>query len=165
MRDSVHGARTAALAALAALAVGAPCSAASVQITGLTDVAFTGLDPLVDATRAQNVCVFSNTLLHGYNVTARGSGAASAFTLSAGGSVPTLPYTVQWSQSSGSSAGTALAVGTPLTGQKSTATSTTCHSGPSTSASLIVILHTADLQAALAGVSYTGTLSLTIAPE
>jgi hypothetical protein len=165
MRDSVHGARTAALAALAALAVGAPCSAASVQITGLTDVAFTGLDPLVDATRAQNVCVFSNTLLHGYNVTARGSGAASAFTLSAGGSVPPLPYTVQWSQTSGSSAGTALSVGAPLTGQRSSALINACSVGPSTSASLIVILRAADLQAALSGVAYSGTLSLTIAPE
>lgn len=165
MRGGGHGARTAALAVLAALVVAAPGRAASVQITALQDETFTSLNPLVDATKTQSVCVFSNTLLHGYNVTARGSGAASAFTLSAGGSVPTLPYTVQWSQSSGSSAGTALAVGTPLTGQKSTATSTTCHSGPSTSASLIVILHTADLQAALAGVSYTGTLSLTIAPE
>jgi len=175
MRGGAHGARTAALAAqpalvvaalvVAALVVAAPCQAASVQISGLTDVAFTSLNPLVDATKAQNLCVFSSTTLRGYNVTARGSGAASAFTLTAGGSIPTLPYTVQWSQSSGSSSGTALAVGTPLTGQRSTATNTTCHSGPSTSASLILILRTADLQAALAGVSYAGTLSLTIAPE
>jgi hypothetical protein len=165
MRGGGHGARTAALAVMAALVVAAPARAASVQISALTDVTFTSLNPLVDATRTENVCVFSNTLPRGYNVTARGSGAASAFTLSAGGSIPTLPYTVQWSATSGASAGTTLAVATPLTGQTSVATSTTCHSGPSTSASLIVILRTADLQAALSGVSYSGTLSLTIAPE
>jgi len=165
MRGGGNGARTAALAVLAALVAGAPCRAASVQITALQDETFTSLNPLADATKTQSICVFSNTLLHGYNVTARGSGAASAFTLSAGGSIPALPYTVQWSQTSGSSTGTALVVGTPLTGQRSNALTSACSLGPSTSASLILILRTADLQAALAGVSYAGTLSLTIAPE
>jgi len=155
----------AALAVLAAFVAADPCSAASVQITGLQDAAFTSLDPLVDATRTQSVCVFSNTLLHGYNVTARGSGAASAFTLSAGGSIPPLPYTVQWSASAGSTSGTALAVGAPLSGQRSSALTSTCSLGVTASASLILILRTSDLQAALSGVSYSGTLSLTIAPE
>ena len=165
MQGGGHGARTAAFAVLAALVAAAPCSAASVQITGLQDAAFTSLDPLVDATRAQSICVFSNTVTRGYNVTARGSGAASAFTLSAGGSSPTLPYTVQWSPTAGSTSGTALAVGATLIGQKSTATNTACKTGVTASASLILILRTSDLQAALSGVSYSGTLSLTIAPE
>jgi hypothetical protein len=160
-----HGARAAALAVLAALVTAAPCSAAIVQITGLQDAAFTSLDPLVDATRTQSICVFSNTSTGGYNVTARGSGAASAFTLSAGGSIPPLPYTVQWSPSAGSASGTALSVGAPLTGQKSNATNRTCSTGVTASASLILILRTSDLQAALSGLSYSGTLSLTIAPE
>jgi hypothetical protein len=165
MRGGGHGARTAALAVLAAFVATAPCNAATVQITGLQDAAFTGLNPLVDATRTQSVCVFSDTLLHGYNVTARGSGAGSAFTLSAGGSIPPLPFTAQWSASAGSASGTALNPGAPLTGQTSAAISRTCSLGATASATLILILRTADLQAALSGVSYAGTLSLTIAPE
>ena len=165
MRGGGHGARTAALAVLATLVAIAPCRAAIVQISELQDAAFTNLDPLADATRTQNICLFSNTITGGYNVTARGSGAASAFTLSAGGSVPPLPYTVQWSPTAGSTSGTALTVGAPLTGQRSTAISRTCITGITASASLILILRTADLQAALSGVSYSGTLSLTIAPE
>jgi hypothetical protein len=165
VREGGHGVRSAALAALAVLAAGAPAAAATVDISGLQDVSFTGLDPLVDATRTQNLCVFSNTITRGYNVTARGSGASSAFTLSAGGSVSALPYTVQWSPSSGGTTGTALTPGAPLTGQTSAATQVMCHNGVATSASLIVILRTADLQAAASGVSYAGTLALTIAPE
>ena len=165
MRGGGPGVRSAALALLTALAAGTPAAAATVDIAKLQDAAFTTLDPLVDATRTQNVCVFSNTATRGYNVTARGSGASSAFTLSAGGSIAALPYTVQWSQTSGSASGTALSPSAPLTGQKSAATQTTCNSGVTTSATLILILRTADLQAAVTGVTYTGSLSLTIAPE
>jgi hypothetical protein len=165
MRGGDHSPWLAAPAIVAALFAATPGRAATVQISRLQDVTFSSLDPLVDATRTESVCVFSNTLLHGYNVTARGSGGASAFTLSGGGSVPPLPYTVQWSASAGASSGTALAAGKPLTGQASLAITTTCVLGVLTSATLIVTLHSADLQAALSGVPYSGTLSLTIAPE
>jgi hypothetical protein len=160
-RDSV---KAAALAA-ALLVAGAPAAAQTVDISGLQNVSFANLDPTVDATRTQNVCVFSSTLTHGYNVTARGSGAASAFTLSAGGSVPVLPYTVQWSPVAGGGSGTVLSPGARLTGQISSAISVTCILGVLSSATLIVILRTSDLQAAASGVNYTGTLTLTIAPE
>ena len=157
--------RAAVLAVAASVAAATPAAAALVDISKLQDVTFTSLDPTADATRAQSICVFSNSFFGGYNVTARGSGSASAFTLSAGGSIPVLPYAVQWSQSSGATSGTALTPSVPLTGQRSTATLPTCLLGPSTTASLIVILRATNLQAALTGVTYTGTLSLTIAPE
>ena len=156
----------AALAALASLALAAPVRAANmVDVSGLQDVTFTTLDPTVNATRSQNICVFSNTAHGGYNVTARGSGSASAFTLSAGGSVTPLPYQVQWSGVSGAGSGTVLSPGVALTGQTSVATKNTCSSGPASSASLIVALSATDLQGAASGLTYTGTLSLTIAPE
>ena len=151
--------------AAAAMLAASPAGAATVNISGLQDVSFTSLNPLADATRAQNVCVFSNTVTRGYNVTARGSGSGSAFTLSAGGSIPALPYSVQWSQSAGNSTGTALTPGTRLTGQTSGAISVTCILGVLSSATLIVILRTSDLQGAASGVSYTGSPGLTIAPE
>ena len=149
--------------------LGAPLAgsagAATVNITKLQNVTFTNLDPTVNATRSQNVCVFSSTRHGGYRVTGRGSGAGSAFTLSAGGALSPLPYEVQWSSSAGASSGTTLSPGVGLTGQTSGATSQTCALGPTATASLIVVLHASDLQGAASGLPYSGTLSLTIAPE
>lgn len=111
------------------LGLAGSAGAATVQISQLQDVTFTNLDPTVNASRNQSICVFSSTLLGGYSVTARGSGAGSAFTLSAGGSVNPLPYQVQWSASAGANAGTALSPGVPLTGQSAGAISLTCALG------------------------------------
>lgn len=133
------------------------------RITGLTDVAFTSQDPNTAASSAQNVCVWSNTATKGYTVTATGSGAANAFTL-ANGSL-TVPYSVQWSATSGQTSGTALATGTASAGLVSTATQQICSSGPSTSASLIVGIGTADLGGMQAATSYTGTLTLVVTPQ
>ena len=96
-------------------------------------------------------------------MTASGSGTASAFTLANGAA--TVPYSVEWAQTSGQSAGTSLGVGTALTGQKSTATNALCASGPSSTASLIVRMSTASLQSMPALTVYTGTLTLVVAPE
>jgi len=134
-----------------------------VQISGLTDVAFTNQDPSVAASNAQNVCVWSNTSTRGYNVTASGSGTAGAFTL-ANASL-TVPYSVEWAGSSGASSGTALASGTALTGLTSTATNATCSAGAASTASLIVKIASSNLQSMQASTSYTGTLTLVVAPE
>lgn len=134
-----------------------------VQLSGLTDVSFLNQDPATPPASAQNVCVWSNTSTKGYNVTATGSGTASAFTLANG--ALTVPYTVEWAQTSGQASGTALATGTALTGQKSTATNALCASGPSSTASLIVKMSTASLQTMQAATTYTGTLTLVVAPE
>jgi hypothetical protein len=134
-----------------------------IQLTGLTDVAFTNQDPSTPASSAQNVCVWANTSTKGYNVTATGSGTSGAFTLANGAT--TVPYSVEWSSSSGATSGLALAAGTALTGLLSTATSPTCSAGPASSASLIVNLSATDLQSMQAATSYTGTLTLVVAPE
>ena len=134
-----------------------------VQISGLTDVAFTNQDPGVAASNAQNVCEWSNTSTRGYNVTASGSGTAGAFTL-ANASL-TVPYSVEWAGSSGASSGTALASGTALTGLTSTATNATCSAGAASTASLIVKIASSNLQSMQASTSYTGTLTLVVAPE
>jgi hypothetical protein len=133
-----------------------------VQISGLTDIAFGTVDPTAAASSAEDVCVWSNTSGKGYQVTATGSGAANAFTLTDG--VNTLAYDVQWADTSGQSSGTSLATGTALGGQVSTAANPTCSSGPAATASLIVNMSAANLQAAVAG-AYTGTLTLVVAPQ
>jgi hypothetical protein len=134
-----------------------------VQLSGLTDVAFLNQDPSVAASNAQKVCVWSNTSTRGYNIDATGSGAAGAFTLGSG--ALTVPYTVEWSSSSGASSGTPLTSGTALTGLTSTATNASCSAGPASSASLIVGISTANLQTMQASTTYTGTLTLVVAPE
>jgi len=134
-----------------------------VQISKLTDVSFTNQDPSVNASNAQSVCVWSNTSTKGYNVTATGSGTASAFTLANG--ALTVPYSVEWAGSSAQSSGSALTAGTALTGLTSTATNMNCASGPATSASLIVKISSANLQTMQAATTYTGTLTLVVAPE
>lgn len=133
-----------------------------VQISGLSDVVFGTVDPSTAASNAQNVCVWSNTSGKGYTVTATGSGASNAFTLTDGSK--TLAYDVEWADSSGQSAGTALTSGSALGGQVSTATNPTCSAGPASTASLIVNMTAASIQAAVAG-SYTGTLTLVVAPQ
>ncbi len=89
--------------------------------------------------------------------------ASSAFTLANGGN--TVPYTVQWANTASQTAGTALVAGTASTGKTSLATQNQCLSGPADSASLIVGISTADLGTMQAGVNYTGTLTLVVAPE
>lgn len=134
-----------------------------VSLTGLTDVAFTNQDPASAASSPQNVCVWSNTSTKGYHITASGSGTSGAFTLASG--TLTVPYSVEWAGTSGQTTGTALTSGTALTGLKSTAVDPACSTGPSTTASLIVGIAAADLQTMQAATSYTGTLTLVVAPE
>lgn len=134
-----------------------------VQLSGLNDVSFANQDPATAAVSPQNLCVWSNTSTKGYNVTASGSGTANAFTLANG--ALNVPYSVEWSQSSGQSSGTALTAGTALTGLKSTATNALCAAGPSSTASLIVKMSTSSLQTMQAATTYTGTLTLVVAPE
>lgn len=134
------------------------------QITGLSDISFTNVDPTATATNAQNLCVWSNTSTKGYNITATGSGTAGAFTLGSG-TLPAVPYSVQWSQSSGQSSGTALTRGTALSGLVSTATRPTCNSGPASTASLVVSIADTALQNMTSSTNYTGTLTLVVAPE
>lgn len=133
------------------------------QITGLTDVAFTNIDPSTAATTAQNNCVWSNTATKGYSITATGSGTSGAFTLANG--ALSVPYSVQWSASSGQSSGTALSAGTALAGLTSTAVNPTCSTSPTTSSSLIVSIAAPNLQNMQSATSYTGSLTLLVTPQ
>lgn len=133
-----------------------------VRITGLADVAFTSQDPNTAATNPQNVCVWSNTSTKGYTVTATGSGSANAFTLA--NAALTVPYSVQWAASSGQTTGTALTAGTASVNLVSAATEQTCASGATSSASLITNISTTALGTMQAQTTYTGTLTLVVAP-
>lgn len=133
------------------------------QITGLSDITFSNVDPGTTATSSQSNCVWSNTATKGYSITATGSGTSGAFTL-ANGSL-TVPYSVQWNASAGQSSGTALTAGTASGGLTTTAANPTCSTSPSTTSSLIVSITPANLQGMVAATSYTGTLTLLVTPQ
>ena len=150
-------------ALLTSLASPVAAKSPDVRITGLVDLAFNTITDLSsDASQEEDVCVFSASPTSGYNVTATGSGSGGAFDLRSGGNK--ISYEVQWNTQAGQLTGTQLTSGTPLTGLVSSATQQTCNSGPSASASLVVILRAAALSGAVPG-SYTGQLTLLIAPE
>ncbi|WP_137861066.1 hypothetical protein [Sphingomonas sp. 1F27F7B] len=135
-----------------------PASAQNVQITQLSDVSFGTITNMgVDQVRSQSVCAYSGLLGGRYSLTATGSGAGGAFTLSNGASV--LPYEVQWNTSAGQSSGTNLVSGTALTGQT---VLLSCPILQTTNSSLIVILRANALSIATAG-NYGGTLTIMLA--
>ena len=141
-----------------------PARAASdkARLTGLSDISFGLIVGTADQAASQSVCAFSSSNTNGYSVTATGNGGGGAFELLAGATP--LQYDVLWSDASNQTGGVALAAGTTRSGFTSNASQQTCNSGPSSSASLTVIIRSATLMSARAG-SYSGRLQITIAPE
>jgi hypothetical protein len=152
-------------ALLAAALAASPLHAQSnnVRITKLSDVAFGAIGNVgADATNSQSLCIYANTAIQGYRITASGSAPGGAFSLTSGSFL--LNYEVQWNQAPSQSSGTQLSPNVTLTGLISSATQQTCNSGPATSASLILVLRSSELSNARAG-SYSGTLTLLVGPE
>lgn len=155
------------LALLALLVVALPTPAAAqekfVKIGNLTDYNFGTITNLsTDRSLASSFCVYSAKTTPGYNVTASGSGAGGAFTMAGGGG--TLAYEVQWNMLPNMASGTTLRPNVTLGGLLTTAIQANCNNGPPTSASMIVILRTAALQAAPSG-SFSGVLTIIIGSE
>lgn len=129
------------------------------RISNMDDISLGSWDGTTDLAETEDVCVWSNT--GAYQITAEGDGAGNAFTLANGAN--TVAYTVQWDDAAtGSASGTALTSGTPLTTQSTSATSTTCGAGANSS--LIVGVASSEFESVPAG-TYTGTLTLVVAPE
>jgi hypothetical protein len=153
------------LAGFVALALALPTAAQAqqVRISRLTDVGFGTITALeTDQRLTRNVCVYSSAAAGRYSITARGSGAANAFTIASG--TQTIPYEVQWAQTSGQTVGTALSTGVALAGQTSAALNSGCTVAPTRTATLIVILRGTSLASATAG-TYSGVLTLVVAPN
>jgi hypothetical protein len=131
---------------------------ALVQISDLDDIPLGTFDGSKDLTGSDNVCVYSNN--GGFNITATGSGASSAFTLAGGGT--TVPYTVEWANSSGATSGTEMFTGRPLNGQTAKFAGADC--GGSTNTTVLVSVSQTDLSSAPAD-AYAGVLTLLVAPQ
>lgn len=133
-----------------------------VRITQLSDVAFGFVAGPADQQISQNLCIFANTSNDTYSVVATGSGASSAFELVSASD--RLPFDVQWSETSGQPGGTTLDAGVASPAFTSNATQQSCNSGPSTSATLTLVLRAAQVDQVTAG-SYTGSLQIMIVPN
>ena len=139
-----------------------------VRISNLTDLTFSDADlgPLIGSAntsrKSENVCAWSNIPNRDYFITATGSGPASAFALHnvAG---PDIPYSVSWAQTTDATIGTALTAGTKST--QFTSTSLTSNCLGNASATLLVTIAGADAETMVAGVTYTGTLTLLMTPS
>lgn len=131
------------------------------RISGLTDVAFTNVDPSVDAASSQGPCVWSNTATRKYTIEATGSGASNAFTLT-DGSV-TVPYSVGWAASTGATTLTALNAGTASSAFTATSTNIACSGGADSTLKVSILAN--DLQNMVATNTYSGTLTLVVTPQ
>ena len=132
-----------------------------VRITGFADfsASFTGSG---DIDENDDLCVYRNGPGN-YRITGTGSGTASAFTITDGSN--TIAYTPSFNDQSGTTGGSALTSGTPLTAQTGADTSSQdCSSHASDNANLRVLFNEADLLAAPGG-SYSGTITLVVEPE
>ena len=118
-------------------------------------------------TLSSNVCVYSST--GSYKVTATGSGAGSAFSITSGSG--TIPYSVTWNSGGAgglANSGTSLVtnVQSAMMNNAST-TSATCNGGGATNntARIIVGISQADMNAAAStNTPYTGTLTMLVTP-
>jgi len=137
-------------------------AADKVRLTDLSDVSFGLITGSADQSVSQSVCAYSASSTGGYSVTAVGSGAGGSFQLT-GGPAP-LPFDVLWASTPNQTGGTALVANSPTSGFVSAASQQTCNSGPSSSASLTIVVRAAALNSARAG-TYAGTLDLIISPE
>jgi hypothetical protein len=154
------------LACVALLATQAQ-AADEVRISRLSDVAFGSIANFsADYVRASDVCVYAKSPPgNNYRITASGSGTGGAFLLASGAA--TLPFEVQWADTPGRTSGTLLVPNRPAVAQHSTAGAGDpgdCSKGSGTTASLVVILRSSAVAAAISG-NYSGTLTLLVAPE
>jgi hypothetical protein len=137
-----------------------------VRISGLSDLAFGSITNFAaDSVLSESVCLAAKSPPgNNYRITASGSGSGGAFILTSGSGV--LPFEVQWSAAPGQTSGVQLLPNQPLTGLHSSSSNAAddCSKGPATTASLIVILRSGALASASSG-TYTGALTLLIAPE
>jgi hypothetical protein len=151
---------------LGSIVAGASCGAAGAaekaRISGLADVNFGQITGTVDQAIGQSLCVYSSSPTGAYGVTASGSGSGGSFALSSGSAE--LAYDVLWADAPNQSSGMALLSGTPRGGFTSNASQHFCNSGPSSTATLTIVIRSAELGNAQAG-SYSGMLQITITPE
>ncbi len=128
-----------------------------IKISNLNDIDLGTWSGTGDMVGSDENCVWSTT--RGYNLTASGSGAGNAFTLTDG--VNTIAYSVAWDDVD--TTDQAVTAGQALSSQVTNAIDVNCRLRGDT-ANVAVTLEEADIAAAPAG-KYSGTLTLIVSPE
>jgi hypothetical protein len=147
--------------------------ASRVRVSSLDDAALSPQGPTVALASSQSVTVWSNTATRGYTVTAVGDGAGGALTLDGGAGTPPVAYTVQWNGDSARSSGTFLAAAMSGLAAASQADRQSCAGDPPLTASLVIAIAPPRRHAiapprrgaVVSGATYSGVLTLIVAPE
>lgn len=128
-----------------------------IKISGLTDIALAEA-PSGEYMGTSGACVYRNAS-GSYTLRADGSGTNNAFVLSDGGTYA-IPYTVNYDDGNGS---VPVSAATTLLGRKNANTAAP-DCGGSSNGVISVSVAQADIASVPAG-TYSGTLTLTVAPE
>ena len=131
--------------------------AQNVKITGVSDFAFGTWSGSGDMTDTDTLCIYRDSGGDDYSITASGSGAGGSFSVSSGGG--NLSYQIRWRKSGGSFISLNANSGTNFDGAHTA--SETC--GGVDNAEIEIQFTSGSLEAAIGG-SYSGTLTLLIAP-
>ena len=130
-----------------------------IQINNLGNIVFPPYSGTGDLQQTMNFCVYRNSP-GTYQATLNGSGSADAFTLSNG--VDELPYSVTYNDGTGSFNVTS---GTPLANLQNAFTDNPgCNMGATNNASIGILLTEADINS-VSNDSYSGILTIMVAPE
>lgn len=134
-----------------------------VQISGLQDINFGQYPGSGNLDTNYDLCVYSNTPVARYDITATGSGAADAFELS-DGSGNEIPFSLFWNDETGTVGGiTAIAGVTHINQTGANDENYTCATGGD-SANIRVYVGAGDINGEPNG-TYTGTITLLIEPS
>lgn len=145
-----------------------------IQITGMKDISLAYVAGQEDKTDNKDICIYANLDAgqdETYTVTGTGNYAASGsdgtdFYLKRGGAgtVDTIAYSVSYNDASGTTGAQALTAGTALTGQTGFSNTVNELCSANQNANYSITITKANILAALHG-TYTGTLTLVVAPE
>ena len=128
-----------------------------VQISNMDPMSLGTFDGVSNLIGVDGLCVYRNQAAGDYTIAGTGDGAGNAFEIANGGDV--LPYAVEYDDGSGF---TTLTAANPPVNQTGADTNA-ADCGGGTTANLRVTVLATDMVAAPTG-SYTGTLTLTVAP-
>lgn len=137
---------------------------ALVKISDLDDITLGTLSNITSNVKGDTqACIYSNSAAGGYRVTVTGSGTGNAFTV-ADGSGNDIAYTAYWKDDITAGDGTQLTSGSQLSGQLNADTTSITCANTGKNAKFTVEFGQGALAAAPQG-SYTGTATITIAPQ
>ncbi|MGI6523905.1 MAG: hypothetical protein ACOX2O_01220 [Bdellovibrionota bacterium] len=144
-----------------------------IQITGMKDISLAYVAGQEDKTDNKDICIYANldagqdetyTVTGTGNWSLDGTGGTDFYLKRTTGTVDTIAYSVSYNDASGTIGAQALTAGTALTGQTGFSNTVNELCSANQNANYSITITKANILAALHG-TYTGTLTLVVAPE